>query len=234
MKTIQKLTLGLLTVAAFSTSASAALEIDFATGAEHAGNIAGAAKFKGTGNLILSGVVSGNAELNAGNVQISAANKFGGTVTMTGGSLQATAAMTVPSLIMSSAATLTADAAVTVADSSTGALTLAGSGVATLAAMSSSGGIAAAAQKVKLNASSVLASATYNLSAVDIDVDAAISGNFATVVASGVVDATACNVAAGSFTSLSITGATGKLNIGAKRFSQDVTVLAPAVPTPTP
>ena len=223
MKTIQKLTLGLLTVAAFSTSASAALEINFVEGAELAGNIDGAAKFNGTGSLTLSGVVSGNAELDNGNVKIANPAKFGGTVTMTGGSLQATQTMIVPTLIMSQAGILTADADVTVADSSTGALTLAGSGVATLAAMSSSGGIAAAAQKVKLNASSVLAAATYNLSAVDIDADAAAAGHFATVAASGEVKL-GSNVAAGSFTALSIAGTTGKLNLQGNRCSQPITV----------
>ncbi len=228
MKTIKKITLCLLTMAGFSTwnTASAAeLEVIFIDGAEFEGVITGKANFNGSGNIILSGSATDNVRISAGNVKIAAASSLLGTVTMNGGDLEATAAMTVPSLIMSSAATLTADAAVIVATTSgAGALTLTGTGEATLAVMAGTGGITSADQTVKLNASSNLAAATYNVDALTVTADASAAGRFATMVASGVVDLSAVDVRAGSFTSLSIVAATGSLSLGAHTYAQAITV----------
>jgi hypothetical protein len=220
MKTIQKLTLGLLTVAAFSTSASAALEINFVDGAELASAVAGAVKFSGSGDINFSGSASGVAEVVAGNVQIASNNALN--FKMNGGSLETTAAVNLGNMIMTQPANITLGGACSFSATSTGKATVSAPSALDLTLVAVPGNLDYSAGKTILNAASVLGG-SYALGKVQIAADTATAGNFGIVAANDDVDASACDVADGSFTALSILG-TKKLDIAGNMFSQDITV----------
>ena len=220
MKTIQKLTLGLLTVAAFSTSASAAVEIDFTKDAELASVVTGAVKFSGTGNINFSGSATGVAEVVAGNVKIAANNASH--FEMNGGSLETTAAVNLENMIMTQPANITLGGACSFSAKAKGKATVSAASALDLTLVVVPGDLDYSAGETILNAASVLGG-SYGLGKVQIDADTATAGNFGDVAASDDVDASACDVAAGSFTALSI-ASTKKLNIAGHKFSQDITV----------
>ncbi|MEI7494048.1 MAG: hypothetical protein WCJ92_05570 [Alphaproteobacteria bacterium] len=227
MKTIQKLTLGLLTVAAFSTSASAAsvstaVEIDFTNGAELASAVTGAVKFNGAGSINFSGSASGDAEVVSGNVKIAANNAPH--FIMNGGSLEITAAVNLGNMIMTQPANITLGGNCSFSAMSTGKATVSAASALDLTLVAVPGNLDYSAGKTILNAASVLGG-SYALGKVQIAADTATAGHFGTVAASDDVDASACSVADGSFTALSILN-TKKLNIADKIFSQDITVVA--------
>ena len=138
MKTIQKLTLGLLTVAAFSTSASAAnliMDVEGTDVATNSGVLTGTGQKIGAGTLIMSGANGAsltNLEIDAGLVQYAASGNVGSQVTFAGGNLETTAAADIPALVMNADATVTAGGAGALAGLS-GAykLTVAGTGAVT-------------------------------------------------------------------------------------------------------
>ena len=117
MKTIQKLTLGLLTVAAFSTSASAAnliMDVEGTDVATNSGVLTGTGQKIGAGTLIMSGANGAsltNLEIDAGLVQYAASGNVGSQVTFAGGNLETTAAADIPALVMNADATVTAGGA---------------------------------------------------------------------------------------------------------------------------
>lgn len=116
MKTIQKITLGLLTVGAFTASGFAAqeIELDVDTGsATHSGLItATLAKKTGAGILVLSNAANAInvLEIQEGQVDIAATGNFGGTASFTtnaGNKLNMVGAgVNVPALTMAVAGTL--------------------------------------------------------------------------------------------------------------------------------
>ncbi len=113
MKTIQKITLGLLTVGAFTASGFAAtiIDLDVATGsAEHSGLITASLAHKtGAGTLVLSNAANAITvlEIQEGQVDIAATGNFGGTASFTtnaGNKLNMVAAgVSVPALTMTMA-----------------------------------------------------------------------------------------------------------------------------------
>lgn len=138
MKTFQKITLALLTTLAVNTQLSASnmiIEVDNADVATASGAIStGTAHKTGTGTLVLAAANTlTTLDIQAGQVNVSATNNFGGGAvsftTTPGGILAATAAVTVPVLTMTVAGELLANGS--------GALTLgappAGDSILTLA-----------------------------------------------------------------------------------------------------
>lgn len=218
MKTIQKITLALLTVVSVS-SLSAAMEVNYLDGAELESAVTGAVKFVGAdaaANLKFSGSATGDAELNLGNVRISSNNAA--SFTMTGGSLETTAAVDLLNIVMTSPANIALGGVSAFA--ATGSAKATVSGAYALELRSVVGNLDFSAAATTLNASSDL-QGTYNLGDVVLAAAAAAAGNFGTVIASGDVDASAAHIAAGSFDALTIAG---KLNIGNKKFSNAITV----------
>ncbi len=212
MKTIQKITLALLTVVSVS-SLSAAMEVNYLDGAELESAVTGAVKFSGTGNLKFSGSASADAEVFAGNVRIASNNAA--SFTMNGGSLETTAAVNLLNIVMTQPANIALGGASAFAATGTGKATV--SGAHALELRSVAGDLDFSAAATTLNASSNLLG-TYNLADVVLAA-APIAGG--TVDASGDVDASAAAIPAASFTSLTIAG---KLNIGDKKFSNDIIV----------
>ena len=138
MKTIQKLTLGLLTVAAFSTSASAAnliMDVEGTDVATNSGVLTGTGQKIGTGTLIISGANGASLtdlQIDAGIVRYGATGNVGAQVTFNGGDLETTAAADIPALVMNADATVTAGGAGALAGlSGSYKLTLAGTGAVT-------------------------------------------------------------------------------------------------------
>lgn len=218
MKTIQKITLALLTVV--SVSSLSAMEVNYLDGAELESVVNGAVKFVGAdaaANLKFSGSASGDAELSLGNVRIASNNAL--SFTMTGGSLETTAAVNLQNMVMSSPANIILGGASAFA--ATGSAKATVSGAHALELRSVVGNLDFSAAATTLNASSDLQGTIYNLGAVVLAAPAAAPGNFGTVIASGDVDASAANIAVGSFDALTIAG---KLNIGNKTFSNAITV----------
>jgi hypothetical protein len=215
MKTIQKITLALLTVVSVS-SLSAAMEVNYLDGAELESAVTGAVKFSGTGNLKFTGSASADAEVFAGNVRIASNNAA--SFTMNGGSLETTAAVNLLNIVMTQPANIALGGASAFA--ATGSAKATVSGPHALELRSVVGNLDFSGAATTLNASSDL-QGTYNLGAVVLAAPAAAAGNFGTVIASGDVDASAAHIAAGSFDALTIAG---KLNIGNKKFSNAITV----------
>ncbi len=231
MKSIQKITLALVTVTGFSSiSVAAVLELDTAAGnAVMAGQITGAAKKISANQLTISNAGNDASltvfEIAAGSVYCSVDGALGnaatGSVIMNGGNLEtAPAVTTVPPLVMSAAGTVRAGNDLDLAATGgAGLLTLAGvagTEVITLADMACTGGIASAANPIVLNATSNLHSNICDFDALTL----AAAGTYGGDVTASEVDATAANTAASAFNSLTTTS----LNIGAKRFSQNVIV----------
>jgi hypothetical protein len=138
MKIIQKLTLGLLTVVAFSTSTSAAnliMDVEGTDVATNSGVLTGTGQKIGTGTLIMSGANSASLrdlQIDAGIVRYGATGDVGAQVTFNGGNLETTAAADFPALVMNVGATVTAlDAGALAGLSGFGKLTLAGVGPVT-------------------------------------------------------------------------------------------------------
>jgi len=138
MKTIQKLTLGLLSVVAASSLSAAALELDTAAGnAEMAGVITGAAKKLGANVLALSADNSSTLtalEISAGSVSVANNNNLMGPITFTGGDLSTGSAVSaIPAIVMTNDATITNAHALTIGDvSGAAALGLAGTYAVTM------------------------------------------------------------------------------------------------------
>jgi hypothetical protein len=230
MKTIQKITLALLTMVSVSSLSAATLLLDTAAGdAEMAGQITGTAKKISANQLTISNAGNDGSltafEIAAGKIYCSVDGALGnaatGSVIMNGGDLEtAPAVTTVPPLVMSAPGTVRAGNNLDLAATSgAGLLTLtgvSGTEVITLADMACTGGITSAANPIVLNATSDLHSNACAFDAVTL----ASGGTYGGDVTASEVDATAANTAASSFNSLTTTS----LNIGDKRFSQNVIV----------
>ena len=181
MKTIQKLTLGLLTVVASSAAFASNLIIDVDTGdtATVSSVITGTAQKIDAGTLVMSGAnVSSltNLEIAGGLVQYAASGNVGAQVTFAGGNLQTTAAADIPALVMNADATVTAGGAGALAGlSGSNKLTIAGTGIVTPADLSGAGAAVDISGKVNFGASSAS-----KLPAADINV---LSGGLAKVMA---------------------------------------------------
>ena len=182
MKIIQKLTLGLLTVVAFSTSTSAAnliMDVEGTDVATNSGVLTGTGQKIGAGTLIMSGANGTsltNLEIDAGLIQYAASGNVGSQVTFAGGNLQTTAAADIPALVMNADATVTAGGAGALAGlSGSNKLTIAGTGIVTPADLSGAGAAVDISGKVNFGASSAS-----KLPAADINV---LSGGLAKVMA---------------------------------------------------
>jgi len=145
VKIIQKLTLGLLTVVAFSTSTSAAnliMDVEGTDVATNSGVLTGTGQKIGAGTLIMSGANGTsltNLEIDAGLIQYAASGNVGSQVTFAGGNLQTTAAADIPALVMNADATVTAGGAGALAGlSGSNKLTVAGVGAVTPANLGAS------------------------------------------------------------------------------------------------
>ncbi len=240
MKTIQKLTLALLTVAATSTLSAAVLELDTAAGdATMAGVITGAAKKIGANQLTISNTISGALEVAAGSVLISAnANMPGGGLTMSGGNLNAgTAITTIPAVVVNENTTFTFAAAALGDDIAIGAISGgvdkllnldAGTGAAPDVSMLGTAYLgncnemnSLSAVNAHLGASSTLPATASFSGVLDINTGfSAAASSAVTVGAAGQIDAN-INVASGAFSSLTAR----KIVFGSGvAFSQAVTV----------
>jgi hypothetical protein len=208
MKTIQKLTLGLLTVAAFSTSASAAavVDINFAEGASYAGAITGGAKFVGTGNLAWTGSVTSTMEIASGTVK-SANSAIPAAVIMNGGGLHMSDAFT-KSLTMTGAGTLTLDVDSNVSATGPTSIILAGAGKPTLGVLAACG-ITSSVAQLQINATSRAAALVSVANAAILVNPSAALGAALTV--SGTLDASAVGVTGANLGVLTVGGV---LNIG--------------------
>ena len=224
MKTIQKLTLGLLTVAAFSTSASASeLLVNFSNGAELEGDVTGSVKAVGDADaskLTLSGIASGNLNANKGIVEFAdqshaASFEISGT-----GGLSVTAVADF-SVKMTAAGQVSAADALSIGKVAGGAnmLTVVGTDSTkscTLNALAANGGIDISGfLDTKMAA---VALGANNMTFEDLDLSILPASATGTVNASAVLAATVDVPAAtfGLFTANTI-------SIGAKKWSQDIT-----------
>ncbi len=113
MKTIQKLTLGLLTVVVTSSAFASNLimDVEGTDVATNSGVLTGTGQKIGTGTLIMSGANGAsltNLEIDAGLVRYAATGNVGSQVTFAGGNMETTAAANIPALVMNADATVTA------------------------------------------------------------------------------------------------------------------------------
>ncbi len=232
MKSIQKFTLFLLTIMTVTSRSEAAATTEFYANAgpsEMAGTMTGNAKKTGASQLTMSNAGNDGLltsfEIAEGALYCSVNGALGnaatGSVIMNGGNLEtASAVTTVPPLVMSAAGTVKVGNNFSLAATAgAGLLTLtgdAGTEVITLADMNCTGGIDSAANPIILNATSNLHSNTCAFPKLTL----AAAGTYGGSVTAPEVVSTAANIAASSFNSLTVTS----IDIGAKKFSQNVTV----------
>jgi hypothetical protein len=204
MKTIQKITLALLTVVSVSSlSAATFVSLDTAAGdAEMAGAIDGNAKKIGANILTQSGIIDGNLEVAAGSVLLKAAPT--GHANLNGGNLEVFSSVpSINNVVMTSNGVITSQAALDIGTvSGTAALGLLGAfdvtmaGTAYLANCSAAASLDAASAHIQ--AGSVLPATASFSGDLHLDADVAAGG---AVTASGRVLVNS-NFAAGRFGSL--------------------------------
>lgn len=213
MKTIQKITLALLTVVSVSSLSAAVLDIAFDEGASYAGAITGGAKFNGVGTLAWTGSAD-SMEITGGTVQSANAN-ITASVNLNGGHLSMTDEFT-KSVAMTQAGSLRLAADSVVNATGANSIVLVGAGKPTLGVIAD--GITSSASELQINAASRAGALVSVSSAAILANPSAALGADLTVL--GNLNASAVGVTGANLGVLTVGGI---LNIGANAWNKDVT-----------